>query len=289
MTTEIEPGFATTARGEEQNRLPAYTLPLLTTWCLQAALVLQLMGLLAPALLLPGIVLAAIGLGAYACVRSGRIENGWAALGLVPFAGLLLVYAVLRRRQPLSNAPFNALRGATHTVLLGLVLVAAGGLMFEWTHRGSEIRGEVPDYFPILAVVPDGSSFSAHIVPKRSFEAFLDEHPDISFLVPEELEAILQANLHDGSNGLFRPGYFKVEQISEHRQAFEVRYPIHDEAYSIGWYEATAQGIEPKRYLSFHDMMIGFLGMPVLLFGWVSYSLLARLLDFAVWPRFRGL
>jgi hypothetical protein len=238
--------------------------------------------------LLPlGLMLAAIGLGAYACVSSGRIENGWAFLGLVPVLGLLIGYAVLRFRQPIPNAPLNALRGSAHATLLGLIILGSLGSMMNFTQSGSEIRGEVPDYFPILAVVPENdSSYTAHVVPKRDFDNFAREHPDFSYLVPKDLEASLNENLQHGPADLFRPAYFEVSEISAGRQGFEVRYPIHPEAYTVGWYEATAQGIEPKRYLFFHEMMLGFFIIPMLLIAGLVYSPLSWLLDRKFWPRF---
>jgi len=283
-------GLATNPAGNDRFHIPSLTLPLLTTRCLATAMALQVLGVSAPALapLLPlGLVLAAIGLGAYACVRSGRIENGWAFVGLFPFLGLLIAYAVLRFRRPKPNAPLNALRGAVHTTLIGLILLASVALVMSSMQRGSEIRGEVPDYFPILVVVPENdSSYTAHVVPKRDFDAFAREHPDLSYLVPKHLEASLHEKLHSPSGYMFQSAYFEVSEISANRQAFEVRYPIHSEAHSVGWYEATAQGIEPKRYLFFHDMMLGFFAIPMLLIAGTVYSLLSWLLDRKFWPRF---
>ncbi len=283
-------GHATNPDGKDSFRIPSSVLPLLTTRCLATATILQLLGVSAPVFspLLPlGLVLAAIGLGAYACVRSGRIENGWAFLGLVPVLGLLIGYAVLRFRQPIPNAPLNALRGSAHAALLGLIILGSLGTMTIFMQSGSEVRGEVPDYFPILAVVPENdSSYTAHVVPKRDFDNFAREHPDFSYLVPKDLETSLNENLQHGPVELFRPAYFEVSEISAGRQGFEVRYPIHPEAYSVGWYEATAQGIEPKRYLFFHDMMLGFFAIPMLLIAGTVYSLLSWLLDRKFWPRF---
>jgi hypothetical protein len=283
-------GHATNPDGEGSFSIPSSVLLLLTTRCLATAAVLQVLGVSAPVFspLLPlGLVLAAIGLGAYACVSSGRIENGWAFLGLVPVLGLLIGYAVLRFRQPIPNAPLNALRGAVHAALLGLIVLASLASMINFMQRGSEVRGEVPDYFPILAVVPEiDSSFTAHIVPKRNFDNFAREHPDFSYLVPKDLEASLNENLQHSPVDLFRPAYFEVSEISAGRQGFEVRYPIHPEAYSVGWYEATAQGIEPNRYLFFHEMMLGFFAIPMLLIAGTVYSLLSWLLDRKLWPRF---
>ena len=282
-------GHATNPDGKDSFRIPSSVLPLLTTKCLAFATVLQLLGVSAPVFspLLPlGLVFAAIGLGAYACVRSGRIENGWAFLGLVPVLGLLIGYAVLRFRQPIPNAPLNALRGSVHAALLGLIILGSLGTMTIFTQRGSEVRGEVPDYFPILAVVPENeSSYTAHIVPKRDFDNFAREHPDFSYLVPKDLETYLNENLPQSPVDLFRPAYFEVSEISAGHQRFEVRYPIHSEAYSVGWYEATAQGIEPKRYFFFHEMMLGFFAMPVLVICATIYSLLSWLLNRKVWPR----
>jgi hypothetical protein len=71
-------GHATNPDGKDSFRVPSSVLPLLTTRCLAFATVLQLLGVSAPVFspLLPlGLVFAAIGLGACACVRSGRIEN----------------------------------------------------------------------------------------------------------------------------------------------------------------------------------------------------------------------
>ena len=283
-------GHATNPDGENSFRIPSSVLPLLTTKCLAFATVLQLLGVSAPVFspLLPlGLVFAAIGLGAHACVRSGRIENGWAFLGLVPLLGLLIGYAALRFRQPIPNAPLNALRGSAHATLLSLIILATLGSTMNLMQRGSEVRGEVPDYFPILVVVPENeSSYTAHIVPKRDFDNFAREHPDFSYLVPKDLEASLNENLQQGPVDLFRPAYFEVSEISAGRQGFEVRYPIHSEAYSVGWYEATAQGIEPNRYLFFHDMMFGFFVIPVLPIAGTVYSLLSWLLDRKFWPRF---
>jgi len=289
-TEDNDLGLATNPDGRDPFRISSSLLPLLTTRCLVTATVLQVLGVSAPVFspLMPvGLVLTAIGLGAYACVRSGRIENGWAFLGLVPVLGLLIGYAVLRFRQPKPNAPLNALRGAVHTGLLGLILLASLMLGMNFMQRGSEIRGEVPDYFPILAVVPENdSSFTAHIVPKRDFDAFAREHPDLSYLVPKHLEAALHEHIQYGREVMFQSAYFEVTELSAHRQAFKVRYPIHEEAYSVGWYEATAQGIEPKRYLFFHEMMSGFFVFPILVISGMIYSLLAWLLNRMFWPRF---
>ena len=283
-------GHATNPDGKDSFRIPSSVLPLLTTRCLATAAVLQVLGVSAPVFspLLPlGLVLAVIGLGAYACVSSGRIENGWAFLGLVPVLGLLIGYAVLRFRQPIPNAPLNALRGSAHATFLGLIILGSLGSTMNFMQRGSEIRGEVPDYFPILAVVPENeTSYTAHIVPKRDFDNFAREHPDFSYLVPKDLEAYLNENLPQSPVDLFRPAYFEVSEISAGRQRFEVRYPIHSEAYSIGWYEATAQGIEPNRYLFFHEMMLAFFAIPTLLIAGTVYSLLSWLLDRKFWPRF---
>ena len=289
-TEDNDLGHATNPVGKDSYRIPSSVLPLLTTRCLATAAILQVLGLSAPVfspLWLLGLVLAAIGLGAYACVSSGRIENGWAFVGLVPVFGLLIGYAVLRFRQPKPNAPLNALRGAVHMGLLALIILASLISGMNFMQRGSEIRGDVPDYFPILAVVPENeSSYTAHVVPKRDFDNFAREHPDFSYLVPKDLEAFLNENLPQSPVDLFRPAYFEVSEISAGRQGFEVRYPIHSEAYSIGWYEATAQGIEPNRYMFFHEMMLGFLIIPTLLIAGTVYSLLSWLLDRKFWPRF---
>jgi len=282
-------GHATNPDGKDSFRTPSSVVPLLTTKCLAFATVLQLLGVSAPVFspLLPlGLVFAAIGLGAYACVRSGRIENGWAFLGLVPVFGLLIGYAVLRFRQPIPNVPLNALRGSVHAALLGLIILGSLGAMMIFTQRGSVVRGEVPDYFPILVVVPENeSSYTAHIVPKRDFDNFAREHPDFSYLVPKDLETYLNENLPQSPVDLFRPAYFEVSEISAGHQRFEVHYPIHAEAYSVGWYEATAQGIEPNRYLFFHEMALGLFAIPMLLIAGAVYSPLSWLLDRKFWPR----
>lgn len=234
-------------------------------------------------------MLAVIGLGAYACVRSGSIENGWAFLGVVPILGLLIAYAVLRFRRPLPDVPLNALRGAVHAVLVGMTLLVCAVLVMNFIQRGSEIRGGVPNDFPILAVIPSDheATFTAHIVPKRDIDGFARDHPDMSYLVPKHLEASLHENLRYDSEVLFQSAYFDVTEISADRQAFEVRLPIHSEAYTVGWYEATAQGIEPKRYLSFHEMKLGFVGIFVLVLSAIISSLLGWLLDLNVWPRLK--
>jgi len=107
--------------------------------------------------------------------------------------------------------------------------------MMIFTQRGSEVRGEVPDYFPILAVVPENeSSYTAHVVPKRDFDNSAREDPDFSYLVPKGLEAYPNENLPQSPVDLFRSAYFEVSEISAGHQRFEVRYPIHSEAYSVG-------------------------------------------------------
>lgn len=281
---------ATDSPGEERISVPESVIPLLTTRCLATAMVLQILAVTVPALgriLLLGLILAVIGLGACACVRSGRIENGWAFIGLIPFLGLLIGCAVLRLRQPQPDAALNALRGAVHAALVGVVFMATAALVLDFTQRGTEIRGEVPDNFPVLAVVPeDDSSFTAHIVPMRDLEEFAREHPGLSFRVPKQLEASLNDSLQRGTDGLFHPSHFEVSEMSGHRQALEVRYPIHQEAYSVGWYEATEYSIEPKRYLFFHEMMLGFIVFPMLIVSAVVYSLLSWLLNRMLWPRF---
>lgn len=278
---------------EEENdspRFPSFLAPLLTTRCLATAAIFQGLGVAAPAFaaLLPvGLVLSVIGLGAYACARTGRIHNGWAVLGIVPVIGLLLGYTVLRLREPVPEHPLNAARGAAHATLLVLILGGSVASMMTAGQNGHEIRGETPDYFPVLLVVPENdSSFTAHVVPNRDLDKFTREHPDYSYLVPQHLEASLHENLETDSEILFQSPTFEVSEISAGRQSFKVRYPIHDEAWSIGWYEATAQGIEPSRYAQFHEMMYGFLVWPALVFGGLVYSLLNWLLNRFFWPRF---
>ena len=105
---DSDPGQATNPDGKDSFRIPSPVLPLLATRCLATATVLQLLGVSAPVFspLFPlGLVFAAIGLAAYACVRSGRIDNGWAFLGLVPVLGLLI--GVLQRRLARGNSAGN--------------------------------------------------------------------------------------------------------------------------------------------------------------------------------------
>lgn len=291
MTTKDNyAGPMTKQAGNDSPRIPSCLVPLLTTWCLTTAAVLQGLAVAVPtfsALLPIGTLLSVIGLGAYACVRSGRIHNGWAFLGLVPVLGLLISYTVLRFRDTVPDAPLNAARGAAHATLLGLILFGSVASMMTITQRGREIRGETPDYFPVLLVVAaNDSSYTAHVVPKRNLDEFTREHPDYSYLVPKHLEASLHENLENGSEYMFQSPTFEVSEISSNRQRFKVRYPIHDEAWSIGWYEATAKEIEPDRFLQFHEMMFGLFVWPALFFGGAIYSAFNWLLNRILWPRF---
>jgi hypothetical protein len=154
----------------------------------------------------------------------------------------------------------------------------------------------VPDGFPVLAVVrtEGGAGISALVVQKRDFAQFTREYPEFSYLVPQGAEKSLSEELrYYNISGEFKdmdihpPGYFKMTRLGPDRQRFEVRYPIHTEAHITGWYEATAQSIEPRRYRIYHDFASGIIWMFAFSIAVGIYLPLAWLLNRYLWPRWR--
>jgi hypothetical protein len=282
-------------------RIPSSVVPWLTTRCLVAAVALQVLGILlrgklggVPGVL--GIVLAVVGLGALAAVK-GR-SRAWAMLAVLPVVGPVIGYVVLRFRAPApdvtADAPVSAVRSAAHIILFGALLWASGVWLYEGQKR--EIRGDAPDGFPILAVVRTGggAAFSAFVVQQRDFAKFVRNYPEFSYLVPPGTEKFLSEELrYYNISGEFKdmdinpPGYFKMTRLGADRQRFEVRYPIHIEAHITGWYEATAQSIEPRRYRVYHDFASGIIWMFAFSIAVGIYFPLAWLLNRYLWSRWR--
>lgn len=283
-------------------RIPSSIVPWLTTRCLAAAVALQALGFLVGSdmgslggvLFVFGLALGALGLAAFAQVK--RASSGWALTTVLPVVGPAIGYAVLRRRPSAPDAtvndPLRAVRGAVHTILFGALFWAS----YTWLYHGQirEVRGEAPDDFPVVAVVraPPGAGHSAFLVQKRNSAKFAREYPEFSYLVPPGAEQSLNAGLrYYGASGEISdfspPGYFKVTSSSAGRQEVEVRYP-RDEDHVTGWYEATAQGIEPKRYHNFHSLSIGLFGMFALGFTLVSFLPIVWWLNRYFWPRWHS-
>jgi hypothetical protein len=283
-------------------RIPSSVVPWLTTRCLVAAVALQVlgafvgssMGSLGGVLFVLGFALSAFGLAAFAQVKRGSI--GWVLAAVLPVVGPVIGFAVLRRRSQAPDAavndPVRAVRGAVHAVLFGALFWAS----YTWLHDGQirEVRGEAPDDFPVVAFVraQSGAGHSAFLVQKRNFTKFAREYPEFSYLVSPGTENSLNAGLrYYGASGEISdfspPGYFKVTSLSAGRQEVEVRYP-RDEDHVTGWYEATAQGIEPKRYHNFHSLSIALFGMFALGFTLVIFLPIAWLLNRYFWPRWHS-
>lgn len=285
-------------------RIPSSVVPWLTTRCLVAAVALQVLGFFfrgklggVPGGGIPGVlgvVLAVLGLGALAAVK-GR-SRAWVMLAVLPVVGPVIGYVVLRRRTPAPDvaidAPVRAVRSAAHIILFGALLWASSAWLYEGQKR--EIRGNAPDGFPVLAVVRTeaGTGLSAFVVQQRNFAKFVHNYPEFSHLVPPGTEQSLNEGLryYDASGefkltGIGPPGYFKVTSLGADRQQFEVRYPIHIEAHITGWYDATAQGIEPRRYRFYHDLGSSIIWMFAFSIAVGIYLPLAWLLNRYLWPR----
>ncbi len=235
-------------------------------------------------------IVPAIGLGVYAGAKGAGVTK-WVLFALfLPFLGPLIGILILQRRPRAPTAPVNALRGAVHALLAVGLIIGSMWVAQIVTERSvtREVRGETPKLFPVLVVVPEqsGARYAAYVVVNEDLEEFKREHPDFSFLVPKAAETFLHETAHHYKYPRDRRAYFKVEQLGMGRQSFEVRYPLF-EAHSVGWYEATAQGFEPKRFLRWHYMMTGITALPMLLAAAVFYWLLTKALNLWLWSRWR--
>lgn len=241
-----------------------------------------------------GMYLMAIGVGAYARVKGAPVIRWLLLACLLPLIGTLIGLMVLGRRPHAPDAPLNALSGAVLSVITIVLIVAGVAMAQTWTERSMthEVRGEVPNLFPVLVVVSEqnGTRYTAYVVVKEDLEEFKRDHSAFSFLVPEEAEAALHETARyykAGRDAVDRRAPFTVKQIGAGRQSFEVRYRVHSEAHSVGWYEATAQGYEPKRYLFSHYMAVALLGFPAILIAMVISLLLGKALERWLWSRWR--
>jgi hypothetical protein len=176
--------------------------------------------------------------------------------------------------QPDRRLPFWA-----KLVKLALFLVSLGAIMVLLetltTQTGTPVGPRVLPLFPVMVVTPGsgGENYDAHLILHRDLEDFLQKNPGYTFLVPAGHEKRLRSRLTGGD--------FTVAQRADGRQAFEVWRDVHPEAYVIGWYEASAKELFPKRFSVFHHMMRGFFFIPALfgslLVAWIGGKLLRRL------------
>jgi hypothetical protein len=176
--------------------------------------------------------------------------------------------------QPDRRLPFWA-----KLVKLGLFLVSLVAIMVLLetlaTQTGTPVGPHVLPLFPVMVVTPGsgGENYDAHLILHKDLEDFLQKNPGYTFLVPAGHEKRLRSRLTRGD--------FTVAQRADGHQAFKVWRDVHPEAYIVGWYEASAKELFPKRFSGFHHMMRGFLFIPALfgslLVAWIGGKLLRRL------------
>jgi hypothetical protein len=175
--------------------------------------------------------------------------------------------------QPDRRLPFWA-----KLVKLALFLVSLVAIMILLetltTQTGTPVGPRVLPLFPVMVVTPGsgGENYDAHLILHRDLENFLQKNPGYTFTVPAGHEKRLRSRLTGGG--------FTVAQRVDGHQAFEVWRDVHPEAYVVGWYEASAKELFPKRFSVFHHMMRDFFFIPALfgslLVAWIGGNLLRR-------------
>jgi hypothetical protein len=150
------------------------------------------------------------------------------------------------------------------------ILVALRALA---TSTGQRVGPEISPLFPVMVMTPErgGGKYQATIVFHKELADFLSKNPGYRYLVRRGDEKRLRSGI--GAGG------FEVQHRADGTQVFEVWRPVHPEAFTIGWYEASEKAFVPQRQRLFHEMVMGFLSIPAffgsLLLTWLG----ARLLD----------
>ena len=165
-----------------------------------------------------------------------------------------------------SSLLVEPLKGLLLIVLLPISFIAVFMSLFFFL---AEVRFKqpvldtVPRMFPLLVLVPgepDGQ-LRGRIVYHKDIEEFLEEHPEHTFLIPEEQEEAINNQLDQDSRYHRRDfdwqspypwhASFQVEQREPGRQKLKVSATWDDDRVNIGWYEATDQDFTPTQYQFF--------------------------------------
>jgi hypothetical protein len=138
---------------------------------------------------------------------------------------------------------------------------------------GQSVGPEISPLFPVMVMTPESGSakYQATIVFHKDLTDFLQKNPGHRYLVPRGDEQRLKSGLSVGS--------FEVEHRADGTQVFEVWRSVHPEAFVIGWYEASEKEFSPRRFLAFHEMIMGFFSVPALFGSLLLTWLAGRLLD----------
>ena len=143
-----------------------------------------------------------------------------------------------------------------------------------------DVNGVAPKRFPVLVVTREaGAAPSARVVYQEGLAAFLEKHPDHSFLVPQGEEERLNetARALPPPEEAHPPGYwatnFKVRTVSPGVQKFEVFGSNDDDWMNTSFYEARDKSIRPERHRFYRgpsmllDNLHIFILLPLILNG----------------------
>jgi hypothetical protein len=204
------------------------------------------------------VALLAIGSGLYqlSALAAGA---GYATVGpAVAFWAWGLIFWLLcvahmadsRRRARAKGGPSTRKRRLV-TVVLFLANYVALFVLAQSCARGTMARPvgpEVPALFPLVVVTPGtgGETDQVRLVYYRDLPEVAQKNPGLRYLLPQGAEKRLGARLDGGT--------FRVERRADGVQVFEVEKTVHEEAYVVGWYEASETEVRPVRFLVFHRM-----------------------------------
>ena len=214
----------------------------------------------------------------------GAVVALW-AWGLISWLLCFVHVADTRRRERAAAREHERVRPSTkrRLVKVGLFLVSyvaifvlAQSCMSRSMAR--PVGPEVPALFPVVVVTPGtgGETYQAHLVFHRDLKEFAQKNPGHSYLVPRGDEKRLRSRLDGGT--------FHVEHRADGKQAFEVEKTVHDEAYVVGWYEASEKEFFPGRFLLYHGMAFFVVAFyPVALGSLLLTWILGKLLESTLW------
>ena len=154
------------------------------------------------------------------------------------------------------------------------------------------VLDSVPRMFPLLVLVPgeaDGQ-LRGHFVYHKDLDEFLETHPEHTFLIPEESEEAIRAQL-DRENRYHRRDFdwespdpwrawFQIDEREPGRQKLLVFATWDDDRVNMGWYEATDQNFTPTHYKFSFDpglaMQSFFMSGVITVFLWIVVALFLR-------------
>lgn len=132
-----------------------------------------------------------------------------------------------------------------------------------------EINRDLLVFFPVIVV----TSGRAHVVYHSELDAFFQQHPDSSFLVPiskvGEYRNQIQSNTRSVTGTLDRSSQslwsadFTVEQLAGNKQSIEVYASGDDDSINVGWYQATDKEIFPHYHKFYFGPGLGLMVLPI--------------------------